>query len=201
MELPNTVDNKDLFTKPNGDVVVDLTQQKMTPSGEGTIYDYFYLDDDLAMRPDSVALLAYGDITATDLILKSNYISNPFSIDKYDLIFVQERRQLENQFGVAAKQKERDDIRNQYIDPSKASTKDGNLAAFDERQKPKKSPKKEGAALPPNFAQEGEKEFVLRGGKVIFGADVTGNSTDENQVPLSKSEFLRKLAKRKANNT
>lgn len=196
MELTLTVDNKTTFQKPNGDIVVDLTEQKLEPSERQTIFDIIRINEDIAGRPDLVAQLCYSDMNTIDHVLKTNLISNPFSIDANDIVYVQERRNIEQQFINADSVSKREEIRNQYLDSSKAPKKDKNLLAFDNRQKPKKG-KKDGPALPPNFAQFGEQEITLKGGKVIFGADVSKNKNEVEEMPLSKSEFLKKLIKNK----
>jgi hypothetical protein len=196
MELTLTVDNKSKFEKPNGDTVVDLTQQRLTPSQAFTILDIIRVSKDFEGRPDLIAQLCYGDMNTVDHVLKTNFISNPFSIAMNDVIYVQERRNIEVQFTNADSVSKREEIRNQYLDPSKAPKKDKNLQAFDNRQKPKKG-KNDEVALPPNFAKFGEKEITLSGGKVIFGADVSSNKNQVEEVPLSKSEFLKRLLKNK----
>lgn len=201
MQFYGTIDNKRIFKKPNGDEVVDLTQQRFNPGQGGTIYDYVIISDDFVMRPDLVAQVAYSDPETLDLVMKSNAVSNPFSIDEYDIFFFQERRSLSAKFSEGAKAEVRDKIRNQYLDPSKAPVQDENLKAFNNRQKPKKPKLKEGPALPPNFANFGDKEITLKGGKVIFGNDVTNNAQDSEEKPLAKTEFLKKLARNKLNST
>jgi len=198
MRLNRTIDNKRLFTKPNGDEVVDLTQQNFTPTPFVKFYDMFIVSADFVMRPDLIAVTAYRDINATDIILKQNQISNPFSIDENDLIFIQERRSIDIQFATNGLVEGKKSVRNQYIDSSKSPEIDDNLQVFNNRKKPKKG-KKATPPLPPNFANFGDKELTFRGGKVIFGENVTENAEVCNELPLSKSEFLKRLAKNRLN--
>ena len=193
MYLRKTINNKRTFTKPNGDEVVDLTQQNLTPSQVVNIIDYLIVSDDFAMRPDLIAQFFYKDVNATDIVLKQNGISNPFSINENDILFIQERREIDRSFTDIGKLTAREDVRNQYIDPSKAPQLDNNLKRFDERNKPRSSKKKDGPALPPNFSTPGDQEIRLRGGKVIYGEDVSGNRNVANEAPISKSEFLKKF--------
>jgi len=198
MRLNRTIDNKRLFTKPNGDKVVDLTQQNFKPTPFVKFYDAFVVSADFVMRPDLIAYTAYRDINAVDVILKQNQISNPFSIDENDLIFIQERRSIDIQFATNSLVEVKKLVRSQYIDSSKEPIIDKNLQNFKNRKKPKKS-KKSTPALPPNFANFGDTELTFRGGKVIFGENVTGNADVCNELPLSKSEFLKRLAKNRLN--
>ena len=194
MNLNSTVDNKDFFTKPNGDIIIDFTNQRFNPNPNGNIYDIMVTTFDFVMRPDLIAKSIYRDITSADLVMKQNSISNPFSIDEGDVFYIQEKSNIERQFSLAIKSEQRDIVRNQYIDPSKATEIDGNLKRFEDRNKPKKGKRKDAPALPPNFANFGDKEIKLRGGKIIFGEDITANKEVCNDEPLSKSELLKRLA-------
>ena len=200
MKLPSTIDNKRTFTKPNGEQIIDLTQQRYKPNTRGAIIEFFKVTEDFAMRPDLMAKLAYRDMTSTDLLMKQNGVVNPFSLDINDILTVQEKSKVAAAFSDGAAKERRDVIRNQYLDPSKAPSIDDNLKAFEGRKKPKKGKKKTGPALPPNFANFGDQEIKLRGGKIVFGEDVTANKEVCDEVPLSKSEFLKRLAKNRINN-
>lgn len=199
MILRKTIDNKRVFTKPNGDRIKDLTQQNFNPGASVNIIDYLIVSDEFAMRPDLISKFLYKDVNTVDIVLKQNGISNPFSINEGDILYVQERNDVDRNFINVNKLQAREDVRNQYIDPSKAPEVDDNLKKFAERNKPRQAPKKEGPPLPPNFSAPGDQEIRLRGGKVIFGEDVAGNKNVTNGEPLSKSEFLRKFGRN--NNT
>jgi len=137
-----------------------------------------------------------GSTAQTEKMLKFNDISNPFTIDTGDLLFVPDPiyANINMKFGTAA-EKQKFDIRNQYIDPEKISKLDPTLGKFDNRNKPKKAdPSKTTPPLPPNFANFGDKEIEIKGGKIYFGSAVSKNSNEVN-APLSKTEFLSKLLK------
>jgi hypothetical protein len=197
MNYNKTIDNKKIFTRPDGQQVVDLTQQNFNPKSDITIFEIVSVPKDFEMRPDLVAKSAYSSLDSTELILKQAGISNPFTLQEGDFIFLQEFGEIQTQFGNSRKEEAAQIVRNQYIDSSKTPTVDQNLKKFEKREKPKAaSPKKSGSPLPPNFSQEGEQEIKLVGGKVIYGGDVT-KSEEELETPLSKSEYLAKLIKAK----
>ncbi len=114
------------------------------------------------------------------------------------MIFIQERRSIDIQFATNGVVEAKKSVRNQYIDSSKSPAIDDNLQAFNNRKKPKKG-KKPTPSLPPNFANFGDRELTFRGGKVIFGENVTENAEVCNELPLSKSEFLKRLTKNRLN--
>lgn len=198
MKLNKTIDNKRIFVKPDGTEILDLTQQNFNPNDNAIIYDVVKVSKDFEMRPDLVAKAAYGSIDSTDLIIKQSGFSNPFSFEENDVIFLQELRAISKQFGNVDKEEAKKIVRNQYIDSTKAPEVDDNFKKFEKREKPKKAPKKNGLPLPPNFAQEGDQEIRLVGGKVIYGGDVT-NTKINQEDPISKSEYLAKILKNKNN--
>lgn len=195
MNYNKTIDNKKIFTRPDGENLIDLTQQNFNPKSSITIFEVITIPGDFEMRPDLVAKSVYSSLDSTELVLKQAGISNPFTIQEGDFIFLQELREIDTQFSNTRKEEAAQIVRNQYIDSTKVPEIDQNLKKFEKREKPKAaSPKKSGPPLPPNFAQEGEKEIKLVGGKVVYGADVT-KSQEERSMPLAKSEYLAKLIK------
>jgi hypothetical protein len=87
MNYNKTIDNKKIFTRPDGQQVVDLTQQNFNPKNDITIFEVVSVPKDFEMRPDLVAKTAYGNIDSTDLLLKQSGFSNPFTFEENDIIF------------------------------------------------------------------------------------------------------------------
>ena len=205
MNLRYTIDAKDFFTRPDGEIVVDLTQGNYNPNNSSVFIEYGVITEDFVMRPDLLGKLFYSDPGSYELILKQNGISNPFSIDEGDVLFIQDRRAITNQFSTSGGPKSNSDIvRNQYLDPSKAPAPDENLKKFDIRKKfglnTTKDAESNNTGLPPNFANFGDSEIKFRNGKVIFGEDVSSNIEVCDTNPISKSEFLNRLLKNRLNN-
>ena len=216
IQFPVTVDGKPavkqsiaIWYKDNGvlnytitkDVkIIDLSQQSLDIKQDQPMINYVLVNDETSMRIDIISRVAMGSTIHTEKMLKFNDISNPFTIDTGDLLFVPDLFYANlNMKSTEARNKQKIDIRNQYIDPEKESKLDQNLALFDKRNKPKAAdPSKSTPPLPPNFANIGDKEIEIKGGKIFFGPNVSknGNECDE---PLSKSEFLAKLIKNRIN--
>lgn len=194
MNLSKTIDNKPIITKDNGEMLYDLTKQNFKPTDRPTIIDYIIVSDEFSMRADLISMAAYRDISAVDLILKQNSISNPFSIDKDDVIYIQERREINNQFVNLDKISNKNKVRNQYLDPDKAPKIDANLKKFIDRQKPE-TLIADRKLLPPNFANFGDEEIKLSGGNVIYGGDISNTQEPKSLLTLSKSELLKKITK------
>jgi hypothetical protein len=196
INLPNTVDKKPLIEKEDGTVLIDLTKQSVKLVTEQPMISYYLVNEETAMRIDAITQITLGSIDNTEKMLKFNDISNPFTVDVGDLLFVPDLLYAKlNMTSNAGNDQQKLDIRNQYIDPSKESKLDPTLGKFNKRDKPKKADStKTTPPLPPNFANVGDKEIEIRGGKIFFGPNVSKNG-NECEEPLSKSEFLAKLIK------
>jgi hypothetical protein len=200
--LPSTVDSKPVFEKEDGTRIVDLSAQSMNITVDQPMINFVIVNEDNAMRIDIISQVSMGGVSQTEKMLKFNDISNPFTIDIGDILFIPDviYANINMQRGDSRNQQKKD-IRAQYIDPEKASVVDPTLTEFTGRDKPKPAdPEKTTPALPPNFANVGEKEIEIKGGKIFFGPNVgrNGNECDE---PLSKSEFLAKLIKNRIKNS
>lgn len=196
-----SVQNEEFIqTTENRVQILDFTEASLKYVVDPFFTDYVLVNDETSMRIDVIAKISMGNITNTEKMLKFNGISNPFTIDSGDLLFVPD--QIMSNINMNAnlnRTAEKLDIRNQYIDPEKASKIDPTLGTFEKRDKPKAAdPSKTTPALPPNFANIGEKEIEIRGGKIHFGPNISQNKNECNE-PISKSEFLAKLIKNRIN--
>ena len=167
----NSLDVKELFTKPDGVQVRDLTQSMFNLHNRNyTTFEVFKVPKDYVMRPDLIAKSVYNNSIYAEVILKFNGISNPFSIDEGDVILVPDLdsakakiRESGEGFGTSQANKIRDTYK--YLDPLKIPKRGEDLKKFDERQivnAPEES-------LPPNLAEEGTSQVTHRGGRVYFG--------------------------------
>lgn len=201
INLPNTIDNKPLYIKDDGEEIVDLTLQSLKIVVDQPMTNFFMVVEETAMRIDVISLIALGSVDNTEMMLKFNDISNPFSINIGDILFVPDIMYARMNLAVqAGNDQQKLDIRNQYIEPEKASKLDPSFSKYNIRNKPKKADaSKAGPALPPNFANIGEKEIEIKGGKIFFGPNVSKNGK-KCEEPLSKSEFLAKLIKNRLKN-
>lgn len=198
------LERKPTYINPNGDVIVNLKSQTVKFSYTPKVVDVFRLDDSMSMRPDLLSIAAYSEPDFWDLILKYNGVSNPFSIQLNDLFFIPDLADMRDQLSNNGKQdSDIDAVRAQYIDPSKKAQGDPALALAEAKRRD--AQRKLGAGfnqsksnLPPNIAEEGDKEIVIKGGKIYFGSNITKNKI-ECQTPVSKSEFINKLITNRLN--
>jgi hypothetical protein len=187
----------------NGESIIDLTYPSVRYNYDPYIEGIVIVNELLEMRPDLVSRSAYGTTTFWDMILKFNGVSNPFSICKDDIFLIPEVDSMREQMATSgAKNVIADSIRSQYIDVSKKAKSDPKLAELEKKRKEAQAKKAEGIGvasvnnLPPNIAEEGDKEIIIKGGKIYFGPDIS-KGKNECEIPLSKSEFIAKLIKNK----
>jgi hypothetical protein len=157
------------------------------------------------MRPDIASKSAYGTAEYWDILLKFNGISNPFSISKEDRLLVPSLDDMAENMAPSGQQDQlARAVRQQYIDVSKKAKQDPRLAEIEKKRREAQRKKAQGAAvasvnnLPPNIAEEGDREIIVKGGKVQFGPNIS-RGKNECEVPLSKSEFISKLIKNRLN--
>lgn len=198
-----TQDTKKEITHPQTGVkYVDLLEKDIvygdTNNGPQGVA-YYLITADTAMRPDLISKSMYGNFDQVEKMLKFNGISNPLSLDEGDIliqwdIFSLERnmRSRNNEAAIKA------DVRKQYITPEKKSKIDPALQEFNKRLQAKKIPD---TALPPNYANFGEKEVELRNGVMVFGANVSKSSNGaEGNEPLARTEYIKNLVNNRNNN-
>ena len=89
MLLSNLLNKKLKFEKANGDIVNDLTRSTFRfPNNPVNGGGLTVVTDFEQMRPDLVANRLLGQSKLWDSLLKFNGISNPFSLEKGDTLYI-----------------------------------------------------------------------------------------------------------------
>ncbi len=189
----NSLDQKPLLAKDDGNVIRDLTQSMFTFKTNNYIsYQAYRVPTEYAMRPDLIAQSVYNNTINAEFILKYNGISNAFTISPGDVILIPDldsaKDNIRKEGEGADSPENKIRLSYKYIDPTKAPTKDKTAVAFEGRNL------REGA-LPPNIAEEGAKQIVHRNGRVYFGEGVSESACLKNG--MSSSEFLTRIIKSK----
>ena len=188
----NSLDDKPLFTRPDGIEVKDLTSSMFDlRSGSYTSFTAYKVPKEYEMRPDLISAAAYNNTIYAEFILKYNGISNPFTIKEGDIILIPD---LDSMKASVAKPQGTDtdgakSIRNsyKYIDPIKIPKLEDmfqNRSIVGGAQE---------GALPPNITKEGEPQITYRNGRVYFGEGVDTCL----QNGMTQSEFLTTVIKSK----
>lgn len=86
----NTLDKKPTLVNPNDNKeIVDLTKSIFAKNvGSLNTYSTVKLNSHYQMRPDKVSFAEYGIDDYTEYILKYSGVSNPFSLDGDDVLFI-----------------------------------------------------------------------------------------------------------------
>ena len=169
------MDFKTLLNKTYNTVKLIMTQPTMmfrNKDNAEIIAEHVVTEDD-KVRPDLIALKYYGDHTKTDMILKFNRISDPFSIMPGEVILVPSPDtayyRLERPMSI-----EDNIVKRQFVDTKRLSEKDQRrIEAL------KKKYNKE-TLLPPNVIPVGRKNYEFNGNQVRMGAQVQTDPVTES---------------------
>jgi hypothetical protein len=191
MLISKLLRSKRTFTKPNGDIVVDMISSTFDFNATSAPAEgYCQVLPDEQARPDLVANRVYGNQQLWEALLKYNGISNPFSLEAGYVLLTPPFRDLEKLIVV----------------PKQVLEKGVELTnrAEDRLLGPKtKEDKKRLEALktnvrevvPPNVNTGGSQNVKIRDGKVIFGEDVTTVNKNNCPAPISRTRLISQLVK------
>lgn len=194
IEIDTLSKNKNIFNPDRelmdqGIGIWDLTRSSVSFSLLNLkIESFINLTEDAQMRPDLVALQAYGSLRYTGSLMKINAISNPFALqvgtvfaipmqDRIDAAFEQKRTFLS--------------ANNTTTNPNNAFRKSQENKVFQVSSSRKnfvnsqtaiKSPVPQ--ALPPNVLQEGESQTLKTPGFISLGPSVSSAGPNPYALPL-----------------
>ena len=198
----NTIDKKKFVTDNNGNQLVDLAASIFSKSAAGlNTYQTVKLTSHYQMRPDKVAFAEYGTDEYTEYILKYSGVSNPFSIDEDDVLFIPDPGQAESQMKDV--EDEKTEIANQVqtyykftnTDFKSSSKSYDNLA---NKVIPKGTPQQTTNAgfTVPYISDEGT-AITIKNGRMYFGTDA-GNVASPGQYNTgnvsSSEQYAKELA-------
>ena len=189
----------------NGDDIIDLTHQSYRDIDLLNYSSRIIVDDNMIMRPDLLSLEVNRDMDFTNL-LKTNLISNPFTLDTSDIILLSS--DSFNSISVVPKNSDVDsdtDIRNDYVNPEKADETDPNIQKIKNKFKQlqelgRNAPAPSKSNLPPNFNEFGDGEVEIINNKVKFAPGVARDASECSTEPISKAELISQILKNKLNN-
>jgi len=123
LNLKRVIEKKNYFGYSKR--VTDLTEPTLKPNYSNpnfVVARTILINEDYAMRPDLISMFAYGTDVYTDIILKFNGISNPFSIAVGDLLFIPKLSGAKTMY-IQPKptKKEIEEVKRSYIDKSRYS--------------------------------------------------------------------------------
>lgn len=186
--------NKYSVTKSDGDVLPDITRSSIDPEKLSNVSSTkrVRVDSFTNMRPDLISHASYGSQDYTDLLLKYNGISNPFSIGEGQIFFIPDVNDLREIVKVPKKIEdisdvEIDDVESIFVDP-KTSQDEKRLEMLKKQNKGKE-------VLPSNVTRKGDKNVKIKDGKIVFGEDVTSVNKNDCPEPISRANLKKALIK------
>lgn len=149
-------------------------------------FTWHIVDPSEEMRPDLISSLYYGHENFTDILCKYNNISNPFSLERGQLIKVPKSPEkfyfngedIIDKGTIKAQpnlipRSQRDDARLKYLTGLGTSL------------------------IQPNLNLPNDKNIKVENGKLVFGADVTKINKADCPTPISRSNVLKNLIESK----
>ena len=133
----------------------------------------FLVEEKHLCRPDLIVWENYRNLDYLDAFLKCNQITNPFSMELYDIIVIPQEESIEKYY-----KKERTsaklikETKSLFLDPTRATQKDlarlKQLARLSEKRKNGSS-----EAKPTNLLRPGEVPFKTDGQRIVFAPSVS----------------------------
>lgn len=149
-------------------------------------------------RPDLISLREYGTDDHQDEICKMNGISNPYSLDLGDALVIPNLIDFSINTLTEADEVpdsgKPSDFRLLFRDIVESKNQNDVQKFNDAFDKSLAELQMNGSGLPPTVADFGDKQFLVKGGRVIFAPNIGTCVTNDNQ-PISKGELISKLIK------
>ena len=131
------------------------------------------VEDRHLCRPDLIVWECYRNLDFLDGFLKFNQISNPFSMELYDVMIIPTENSIKRAYKkVQRSSKLVKDTKALFLDPTRASQKDISRL----KQLAKLASKRKNGSTEPkptNLLREGEVPFVADGNRLIFAPSVS----------------------------
>lgn len=149
-------------------------------------------------RPDLVSVRVYGDDSYQDHICKMNGISNPYSLDLDDILIIPNTVSFSREVQIEVEPVPAElpiDFRLNFNNVEVNGNQDTAIQKFNQSfDRGIEELKEDGSGLPPSVADFGDKQFLVRGGEVIFAPNI-GKCVVNETNPISKGELLARLIK------
>jgi hypothetical protein len=161
----------------NGEMLIDFTENNFKVKYDTPnliITKIMLVQERHVGRLDLLCYDAYGDVNEMDILMKFNQITNPFSMNLYDLIAIPDaesarifyqKEKLQTPQGIK-------DTKALFIDPKRASQKD--MARI--KQLEKLANKRQNGSTevkPTNLLRKGEVPFSTDGNRLVFAPSVS----------------------------
>lgn len=197
----HTLDTKPTVTDARGNEIVDLTKSIFRRSASGmSSYQVVRLNDFYEMRPDLVSIATYGSSDNTEFILKYSGISNPFSIERDDVLMIPQEDEAEKNMAdnVSVERDEtqtrEEQIRNFYKFVNQDYKKDASSYEALENKRIESAVKDAtapGDYIVPYISEDNSTSITIKNGRMYFGEDAGLSTADV--IKASGTDMDRKI--------
>jgi hypothetical protein len=149
-------------------------------------FTYHIVKPDEEMRPDLISSEYYGTENFLDILCKFNGISNPFSLERDQLLKIPKNPSKYYVEGVDIIDKGTIQATPNLIP---VSVRDQSRLSYLQRLGT--------SVAPPNVTLPNDKNIKVENGKIIFGADLTKVNKQDCPAPISRSTVLKNLIESK----
>lgn len=171
-----------------GEKIIDLVSSTFKFDQRGASAGPTFVDTDEVMRPDLLSDKIYGSLDNWEILLKYNGISNPFSLDEGEILIAPSANVL-NKMVVAPRE-----VPEKGVEPKK--TNEAKLVTPTTNKDKKRldaARAKVPEVVPPNVNLSGAQNVRVKGGKVIFGPDMTQANISQQGESLNRSRVQDQL--------
>jgi hypothetical protein len=161
---------KPIIKDKNGQEIIDITKKSIEfKKDEPHIINGQYVSEEHQMRVDLISYVNYGEDGFWDIICKFNAISNPFSVDSSQFLFIPDTQYMLRQLYVETSNNNKivQETKKQYVDSSKKPKIDTKQYEYDKAFKEQiaqmKSTRMSKTNLPPNFSETTREATILPG--------------------------------------
>lgn len=194
-----TIDSKKAYTNSEGEDMVDLTEPIFNMKDTGSVtFSLYRCPADSRMRPDKVAISAYGSEEYAEMVMKYSGIDNPFAIDKGDILVVPSLSSVYNEVRTVELSDNKGNgslelVQNyhKYIDKSKVPDSAGSDEIEKDIYGKAEDEARANAGIPavePNMANKGKGGITVQNGRIYFGPNVSVASDDVTDIEGESAE-------------
>lgn len=189
----NTIDKKRLITDKNGNNIVDFTTSIFSRSARGIdSYNTVRVTEYFQMRADKVAFNEYGTDDNTEFILKYSGISNPFSLDKDDVLLIPDESQAQAQMADLDESihngEDQVKLYYKFTNPDfKSDSKSYDDLANKVIPSGVLDPTETGGFTVPYIADDGTAAITIKNGRMYFGEDAGPTAADDYSEQLKNA--------------
>lgn len=174
-----SLDSKPKYINDDGIEMVDIMQNMYNGTyAYNLVHSVYKANSKCTMRPDYLAACLYGDEAYAEVAMKSSMLSNPFALEKNDIIYALKINDVYTNINTNITDADNNSLYelikryHKYIDPDKVPDAVGS-------EENKTEAKKTKGGLEPNISKTGKTGVTIKDGKIFFGKNTSANSVSD----------------------